>query len=139
MKTQVAKSTNEHYVSLNDLENSIRAIQDRVTDREESIANLTPQVADAEAKVARLREDLANLDIAIAEHVMIGARALRINTQAKLKDAEDSLAAFKLRLDTSTRVLAATKQLSLEWHRLNGETLARLRKLTPGLRVGDKF
>lgn len=139
MKTPVTKIANEHYVSLNDLENSIRAIQDRVTDREEIIANLTPHVADGEAKVARLREDLANLDIAVAEHVMIGARALRINTQTKLKYAEDSLAAFKVRLDTSTRVLAATKQLSLEWYRLNGETLSRLRKLMPGQRVGYRF
>lgn len=139
MKTQVTKIANEQCVSLTALENSIRAIQERVTDREEIIANLTPQVADGEAKVVRLREDLANLDIAVAEHVMIGAKALRTTTQIKLKYAEDSLAAFKVRLDTSARVLAATKQLSLEWYKLNGEVLSRLRKLTPGLRVGDRF
>jgi ParB-like chromosome segregation protein Spo0J len=139
MKTQVAKSANVQSVSLPALEDSIRAIQERVKDREEIIDSLTPQVADGEAKIARLRENVANLDVAVAENVMIGAKSLRINTQIKLKYAEDSLAALKVRLDTSVRILAATRQLSLEWLAVNGELLSKLRTLTPGQRVGDKF
>jgi hypothetical protein len=125
-------------VTLNDLENALRSLRDREADREQSVIKLQPYVLDGERKVARCREDLANLDAAVEDRV-IGARVSQKHAQIKLKFAEDSLAAYQIRFDTSSRVLAACKALILEWYKLHGETLAKLRKLTAGMRVGDKF
>jgi hypothetical protein len=125
-------------VTLNDLETALRTMREREADREQSVAKLAPLVADGERKVARLREDLANQNEAVEAHVR-GARIEQKRAQIVLKFGEDSLAAYKIRLETSTRCLAAVKSLILEWYVVHGSLLAKLRKLAAGPRVGDKF
>ncbi len=115
--------------TVNELENAVRAFQDRITDRERSVATLAPAVAEGEKRVAKLREDAANC-AALVELRLPHSKDDLKHTQIKLKFAEDSLAALSSRLAISVRVLAATKQLSLEWYKVNGELLSKLRKLT---------
>lgn len=115
--------------TLNDLENELAMLRSREADREHAVTTLRPLVNAGEEKVRRMRLDLKNADEAVAERLG-GARQLQNECQIKLKMAEDSLAAYKCRLDTSTKILAAVKTLQLEWYRENGATLTKLRKLT---------
>lgn len=124
--------------TLDDLENAILPVEQRITDRERSVALLTPEVHAAAERVEHYKEDVANCAIALAERIP-GSRQDAQHVARKLVKAEESLAALKSRLDISIRVLAATKAISLEWHKVNGARLAKLRKLTIRRKIGDKF
>jgi hypothetical protein len=115
--------------SLNDLEMALLAMTERVTDREQSVASLGPQVLAAEVRVEKLRAEVAGLTQAVAQHVP-GTRSTLKNTEIKLRFATDALAALALRLDTSKKVLASAKAITLDWYKKHGAALDNLRKLT---------
>jgi len=124
--------------TLDDLENSIKTMATTVEQRERSVSLLTPQAHEAEERLERCREDVANSTAAVAERIT-GAKVDQKYALIHLADAEEALAAVKQRLEVSTRVLAATRAISLELFRVNGSRLAKLRKLTVRPRTGDKF
>jgi predicted RNase H-like nuclease (RuvC/YqgF family) len=124
--------------TLDDLENSIRTMEAHVTDREHSVRKLEPEVEAAEKRVERLKEDVAQATAAVAER-MPGSREDAQHATRKLANAEEALTAVKIRLDISTRVLAATLAIQVEFFKVNGSRLAKLRKLTVRPRVGDRF
>jgi chromosome segregation ATPase len=125
-------------VTLNSLENEINAIAERIRDRETSVKLLTPAVADAQLKLDRCKSDLALAQEAVAENIT-GARLSLKHAEIKLKWATDQHAAVRVRLEISEKILAAAQKLSTEWYVAWGATLQKMRRLTTGPKVGDKF
>lgn len=135
----------EHYreerkidrTTLDDLEATIRTMEATVTDRQYSVNKLEPEVESAERRLERCREDVMTTTAAVAERVT-GSRLDHKHALAALVDAQEVLALVKQRLEVSTRVLAATLAIQVEFFKVNGTRLAKLRKLTVRSRVGDK-
>jgi hypothetical protein len=136
----------EHYkqewaidrTTLDDLEQNIRTMAAHITDREHTVRKLEPEVEAAERRLERCREDVVNSTEAVAERVT-GAKVDQKHALAALVDAQEVLALLRQRLEVSTRVLAATLAIQVEFFKVNGSRLAKLRKLTVRPRIGDKF
>jgi hypothetical protein len=115
-------------MTLDGMEQALRPLREREMDRENSVRTLTGDVARRQEQVRELRERWEHAEASSQAH-LVGARVDAMHLARKLKYAEQDLAAWTVRLETSTKILDAIKAGILEWLRANGKTLQDMRKL----------
>jgi hypothetical protein len=125
-------------MTLEGMSHALDSLRERALDREQSVLMLTQECGRRGQLVTRLREQWEHAEES-AKARLIGARVDALHLGRKLKYAEEELAAWQVRLETSVKILAAVREAILDWTKQHGAQLAEMRKLKYSPKVGDKF
>ena len=115
-------------MSVEGMEMALRQMREKESECAAIVSSLTPEVAKRQGQVANLREQWEHAE-ECSKAGMMGARVDAFHLAKKLRWAEQDLAAFQVRLERQQRFLDVIKTANLEWLKLNGSLLAKLRKL----------